>query len=346
MLDSGVNAATATGKLTDNGRPDPRPLVVQAAALAPSIHNSQPWLFVSRPDGSLDVRLDTTRHLRVIDASGRQMLVSCGAALEFARLAYRVLGYACTLDILPDEFDPGLVATITHAPGEDPTDDELALVTAMDRRHTDRGPYDDCPVQPELLEELRAGAAEHDVWVRHVDLPVDRVVLGAALWDAENLEADNPEYVDELSRWRAQGRRRDGFVAPPAWPANRVSDIPLRNFDGRPSARPPLAESPPDIERDTVVIFGTIDDDARAHIQTGRTVAWVWLHLTAAGLSAQPLGQSLDGASSRRRLASDLRLIGHPQFIMRIGYGHAALASRRRPLADVLAVARGRRPRS
>jgi len=353
MLDSGVSATTDSvttithpaATRRETGRPDPRPLVVQAAALAPSIHNSQPWLFIARPDGSLDVRVDRTRHLRVIDESGRQMFVSGGAALEFARLVYRALGYYCTIDLLPDALDPGLLATITYEPGSEPTDYELALVSAMDHRHTDRGPYDDTLVPPQLLEDIRAAAARHDVWLRHVDLPVDRVVVGAALWDAGNRQADNPEYVAELARWRAQGRRRDGVVVPPRWPPDRVSDVPLRNFDGRPTT-PPLTDAPPDVERDAIVVFGTIDDDARAHVQTGRALAEAWLLLTAAGLSAQPLGQTLDDAISRRRLASDLRLIGHPQFMLRLGYGHTARASRRRPLADVLANAfeSGRRP--
>jgi hypothetical protein len=45
------------------------------------------------------------------------------------------------------------------------------------------------------------------------------------------------------------------------------------------------------------------------------------LRITAAGLSAQPLGQAIDLAAGRARLRRELNLVGHPQFLLRIGYG-------------------------
>ena len=42
---------------------------VAAATRAPSIHNTQPWLFVAGPD-RLDVFLDPERALTVLDPTG------------------------------------------------------------------------------------------------------------------------------------------------------------------------------------------------------------------------------------------------------------------------------------
>ena len=50
------------------------------ATLAPSVHNTQPWRFViSR--GVLEIRADWTRKLRILDPSGRQLLISCGSSV-------------------------------------------------------------------------------------------------------------------------------------------------------------------------------------------------------------------------------------------------------------------------
>ena len=61
---------------------------VEAAVAAPSIHNSQPWRFRIR-DGGIDVFADWDRQLRVIDPSGRELLISIGAAVFNLRVAMR-----------------------------------------------------------------------------------------------------------------------------------------------------------------------------------------------------------------------------------------------------------------
>ena len=65
--------------------------VVAAATRAPSIHNTQPWRFVARPE-RLDVFLDPDRSLPVLDPSARQQVISCGSAVEFALVALAAAG--------------------------------------------------------------------------------------------------------------------------------------------------------------------------------------------------------------------------------------------------------------
>src|SRR6476661_9850682 len=54
--------------------------VAQRARLAPSVHNTQPWRFEIAP-GTFTLRVDRTRQLRVLDPTGRQMIISAGCAL-------------------------------------------------------------------------------------------------------------------------------------------------------------------------------------------------------------------------------------------------------------------------
>ena len=63
---------------------------VRAAIKAPSIHNTQPWLFLLGPDG-IEVHSDLSRRLPAIDPTGRGMHISLGAAVFNLRvaLAYR-----------------------------------------------------------------------------------------------------------------------------------------------------------------------------------------------------------------------------------------------------------------
>lgn len=78
--------------------------VVAAATRAPSIHNTQPWLFTASDD-VLEVFTDPSRALPVLDPSGRQRVISCGVAVEFAAVALRVAGRDAQV-ALPDPTAP------------------------------------------------------------------------------------------------------------------------------------------------------------------------------------------------------------------------------------------------
>ena len=63
------------------------------AVLAPSGHNTQPWLF-RVGNGEVDLYADRTRGLPVVDPEDRALVISCGAALFYLRVAIGHFGYA------------------------------------------------------------------------------------------------------------------------------------------------------------------------------------------------------------------------------------------------------------
>ncbi len=62
--------------------------VVAMAGRAPSVHNTQPWRFAIH-DSAIDLLADTSRLLPSIDPDGRELMISCGAALFGLRLGMR-----------------------------------------------------------------------------------------------------------------------------------------------------------------------------------------------------------------------------------------------------------------
>src|SRR4051795_2558128 len=81
---------------------------VEVACRPPSIHNTQPWLWVLRA-GQLELRADRDRQLRVADPDGHSLLISCGAALHLTELALRGQGWLVRAQRLPDPADPDLL---------------------------------------------------------------------------------------------------------------------------------------------------------------------------------------------------------------------------------------------
>jgi hypothetical protein len=294
--------------------------VAKCASLAPSVHNSQPWQFIAGVD-RLDVRADRSRQLGYLDPDSRLLHISCGAAIEFARLAVRSEGFGCTVELLPDPTDVDLLARVAVGREHRASPLDRLLVEAIPRRYTDRGDYEDTPVTETLLIEIQAALATHGVWVKVIDSSAARTALALVLDDAEAAEMMSPDYVDELARWVHPGV--DGIPLPAVAPTvtGVVNDMPRRAFVTNEHPVRPGVEPPPLVIRDTVVMLGTDGDGPRDWLLAGTGLAWLQLRAALDYVVTQPLGPATDFPSARARLRRELPLVGHPQFILRLGYG-------------------------
>src|SRR5688572_13583665 len=75
--------------------------LLRYAVRAPSGHNTQPWRF-RITDGRVHLYADSSRSLPVVDPEGRELVMSCGAALAHLTVALRHFGYAGDVSPFPD----------------------------------------------------------------------------------------------------------------------------------------------------------------------------------------------------------------------------------------------------
>ena len=319
--------------------------VVRAAVRAPSVHNTQPWQFVSHLATSsevdaVEVRADRSRSLQVIDPLGRELHMSCGAAIELARLAVRAIGVRCEVALLPDPADRDLLALLHLGEADPPTEEELRLHASTSARYTERGGFDERPVDEALREKMRLAAAEQGVWVLYLDRPDDRVSTAVLLARADDIERANPAYEQELGDWvRDQAEADEGIPVPAlAGRGTRASSYRLREFlpDGDKVEPPEPSAVPPEAEHPLVCILGTDGDDPAAWLRTGQALGRLLLVAAGEGVSAAPMTQVIEVPSTRSMLTANLGLLGYPQIVLRMGYGHGSPATGRRPIEDVL----------
>src|SRR5690349_18095368 len=90
------------------------------ARWAPSKNNTQPWRFVIEDDTSLEVWSDPMRTLPHTDPHHREMVISCGAAVQLACVAARALGREPTVIPLPGS-DTSLLARVCEDGPHDTT---------------------------------------------------------------------------------------------------------------------------------------------------------------------------------------------------------------------------------
>ena len=141
--------------------------LIATAARAPSVHNTQPWRFrVVQP--AIELHCDPRRKLRV-DPAGREMLISCGAALFGLRLAIRSLGQQPVVELLPDPARLRLLARVTAGLAEPMTVSESEMLKALPHRHTHRGEFAPVPLPAGLLAGLQHDALAEGATLELVD---------------------------------------------------------------------------------------------------------------------------------------------------------------------------------
>jgi nitroreductase len=307
--------------------------LARAAHQAPSIHNTQPWLLLARPDG-LDVLEDTRRALPGADPHGRERLVSCGAALYNAEVALARRGRTPAVTLLPDgDGGPRLASLRAGAPA--PVTPELeALHRAIGERRTHRRIF------------MASGSSEHHLPALHAavaPLQVRLAVLPAALrpafarltWQAAQRQVADEAVRDDLAEWTRPGRDGDGV------PARSLGTAPFP-VDGLLTRTRPAGEEPPawvtdDLGQGTVAVLLTGRDGRRDWLRAGRALEALLLAATRAGLVASFIGQAVQRPDTREGLGQLLGTPGHPQVVLRIGEPLVDVpATPRRPLGEVL----------
>jgi hypothetical protein len=324
--------------MTTNG-PD-LTAAIELARTAPSIHNTQPWLF--HTDGDvLTLLYDEDRRLTVLDPDARSLTISCGAALYLARLGLRLQGYDSTVEI-PPAFDGPVreLARIHARPGPPVTSEEVVLEHAARSRHMQRGPFEPTPVDDETIESLREAAQDEGAWVRMLRTPAEQVGLAVLLSRADEAERQEEGYSEELATWtnRPPGAG-DGLtpeaVAPTSVP--RPSSLRLREFvEGEEPAAPDDDDLPPSAEHPLVAIIGTDGDTRLDWLLAGQAMCALLLHASVDGVQASPMSQVVDQPWTRRRLASELGSVGYPQMVLRLGHAGPGPQTPRRPVDDLI----------
>lgn len=345
---SSPGGAMGAGPLPEGQPAGPAPLaageiaryVVAAAVWAPSVHNTQPWRFTAVGQ-QISLRADAGRQLMVADPEGREMVISCGAALFTARLALRSLGYIPQASVVPDPGQPLLVARVRWGRRAECNEFERALFGQVRQRRTHRGGFDLVPLAPGLLATLRESAARHGAMLRIVADDGRRAALAAAVAEAEGAERFDTERVRELARWApAPGSAAtDGVPSTsyPALPEHTDPDFPGRDFaHGRGWGMAPLSTAPWPRSAGVVALLTTASDLPVDWVNAGQALQRILLTASISGVAAVLHTQPLELGWLRESIRARLSDGAYPQLVLRLGAVVQAAASVRRPPEDVL----------
>jgi len=307
---------------------------------APSIHNTQPWRWVYRP-GVLELYADRSRQLPALDPDGRSMVLSCGAALELARLGFATAGWRTDVDRLPDPERPDLLArirTVSKAAVDGPL---VERAEAAERRHTERRPFRPEPVPEQAVRGLLALGTDASVYAYAVERADEKIDMAVVFSWADGVELSEPAYRAELAHWTRAGDAPDGVpaAAVPHVPvgAPRHSDVSLRDFEAGITGGQELTETID--ERPVYLVVFSVTDDRAARLRAGEAYARISVEAERLGLASSAMTQAVDLPAVRERFRTLMNWPDHPQMVLRLGYpqpGPTPPPTGRRPLTAVL----------
>lgn len=300
--------------------------LIATAARAPSVHNTQPWRFkvnrfkVNRY--TIELYADPRRKLRV-DPVGREMIISCGAALFGLRLAVRSLGYLPQVELLPDP--PRLLARVRLGAEAPMTEAEWRMLRALPHRHTHRGPFDARPLPGGLLAGLQRDAFAEGATLALVEPAIAYQRLADIMTAASRRQDLDPVARAEVRRWirPAGSTARDGVPAS-AIPAKAFPEqagrergrLRQRDFDqGRGLGTLPV-QGPPAAATAVLVTHG---DGPADWLRAGQALHRLLAHAADRWVFASLYTQPMEAAAIRALIRTRLALPGSPQVLLQLG---------------------------
>jgi hypothetical protein len=286
-----------------------------------------------------------------LDPAGRELTISCGAALFGLRLAFRKLGYAPAVETLPDPARSGLIARVRPGGRAAMTRAEAELLAAVPHRHTHRGPFSPGDVSPRLLAALQMDAAAEGASLTLIDDPALVTGISRLVELAAAEQRADAEITAEMRRWvrPPDSQIRDGV---PAWattgpgPAGEPSAaaasrsragadgpsqprLPERDF-GRPGSGPAGR-----IEPSATAVLSTPGDTAADWLWAGQALHRLLLRAAARWVFASLQSQPLESPGCRQKTRGLLGVAGYPQMLLQFGRSDTASATPRRPRAEL-----------
>jgi nitroreductase len=330
-----VNASDFPG---NGATPERLRFLARYAILAPSSHNSQPWLFHLHDD-RIDLVADRRRALPEVDPLDRELIISCGAALAHLQVAACGLGYHSVVRRIPSETEPDLLASLRLAGQHDPSPRDVDLFRAILNRRTCRQAFAPKPVPADARRAIARAAESAGARATWIDDAKDRVQLAVLVMTADRQQYERRAFRGELAAWirPTADSAADGMPAPALglqFPASYLAPLVIRTFDvgsGQAARDQELVNHSPGI-----VVLTTPLDQPYDWLVCGEALGFTLLTAEAFGLNVSYLNQPCEVAELRTQLGLIDEVNGNPQLVLRLGYGTRVPPTPRRAIDEVI----------
>ncbi|GAB5535057.1 MAG: nitroreductase family protein [Rubricoccaceae bacterium] len=319
--------------MTDTPHAAPRPAELETlighAVRAPSVLNTQPWQFVVE-GSTIHLHADRSRQLAALDPNGRELTISCGAALFYLRTAAQHAGWSPEVAVRPDAEAPDRLASITLRPGSSPRASDR-MFRALSVRSTNRLPFSSEPIPSGALEAMMNAAGTHGTELHVFDSESQRARLAELVSQGVLKQSQDEAIVADIQAWLrpTSDPRPDGVrdVDQGAWDRHAMMRTPPSSVAAYKARL--VREAP------AVLVLSTATEDPNAWLSAGQALAHALVVAADHGLAASYANEPIEVNAVRKAVAAlvDGRV---PQILFRVGIPDVEPHTPRRRATDVI----------
>ncbi len=304
--------------------PDER-RILQLASLAPSGHNTQPWIVRRLAPFQFIIGNDASRWLPAVDPAQRETVLSIGAFIQNLEFAAAGMGYACDWKLLASDHQDADVMEVRlqrAEAGKYPAE-------RIELRRTLRSGYEPTGIRKEDLRYITANDPQRFVFIG----PSEPLYAQLNNWtiEANREQTFRDAAQSELADWMRFSntdaeRYRDGLTSA-SMELDGIAGWYVRNFYQRKDA---LATGFREQGLKKVVeqvgcsggwlLILSKDETPEALLETGRILQRMLLLTRERGIAVHPMTQVLEEAAYHQALHRALGTSSLIQFVLRIGY--------------------------
>jgi len=310
--------------------------IVELACRAPSLHNSQPWRWTFE-NGTLSLFADHSRVGTHTDSTGREVILSCGAALDHLQVAAAAAGWSITVERYPNPHDNNHLASAVLHRAQSVAEHAQVLADAVSARRTDRLAFEAPEPWTDVELQLRAVLRDTATYLDVID-DDGRPILADASRESEEHRLGDPSYRYELLWWTGHSGSGAGVPSSAIPSRAEASHVDVaRDFPSYGSG-----DRRPQVDRDQsrILVLSTYDDSPENTLRCGEALSRVLLECTAAGLATCTLTHMIELHASREIVRRLTGRRAEPQTLIRVGRApettETPVRTRRRPLTEVL----------
>ena len=308
--------------------------ILYLASLAPSGHNTQPWVVRILEPKHWVIGSDKKRWLPAVDPENREMLLGIGAFLENMVLAAGTFGYSVDVKIIAKNRTDADIADIRLRKDKV----QEFPVEKIKKRRTVRSNFLDQEIKGDDLKYI----TKHDTRLCLVQIQSPHSFyfpnnspqgkyLQAGTIEANRAQAFRDPAQEELANWirwsNKEARQYRNGLTPESMEIKGIAGFFVRSFYDRQSVlKKNFRGQTVDVAAKQVKTCGgwlvvtSSDSSIPALIEHGRMFQNMVLKIRDKIIAIHPMTQMLEESPWKDQVAKELGLTGEVQWILRIGY--------------------------
>jgi len=304
--------------------------IVDLARLAPSAHNTQPVRWTLSSEGAILISADLSRRLPVGDPHDRDLLVSCGAAVEATVLALAAIGQGANVEALSEPDVNGHRPIARIAPTGEPCPTDIALAKYIPHRLTHRLGFSPNEGHDLAILEHAGVTLVQDsakiTWISgQIDIASSRIMQDAKfrseLLSWMRLSEKDPRYFLDGLNTASLGMNRLT-----AWLTQPILGTALFSLLSRLGLGPALSGEAAISRTSTAIVLFHRPTDGPM-VDAGRMFYRTWLKATSLGLAAWPAAALADDEMTAEQIKRKFGLPSNHTLFNTLRIGEAECAT-------------------